>query len=84
MPYLLAALGLFALAMVGAAFWSGQLRWLRVVTGAEPTGPAGKPPPDLEPYNALPAGDNPKAGGARIARPNSGIPLDTTVPQPRP
>lgn len=50
---------------------------LNVITGAKPTGPAGMAPPEPEPYNALPAVDNPKAGGARIARHVSQIPHQT-------
>jgi hypothetical protein len=76
-PYLLAAIALFAVAMVAAAVWSGQLPWLNVVTGAKPTGPAGMAPPEPEPYNALPAQDSPKAGGARVARHVSQIPHQT-------
>jgi hypothetical protein len=66
-PYLLAAIALFAVAMVAAAVWSGQLPWLNVVTGAKPTGPAGMAPPEPEPYNALPWESNPKEGGARAS-----------------
>jgi hypothetical protein len=64
-PYLLAAIALFAVAMVGAAVYSGQLPWLNVVTGAKPTGPAGIPADTAR--NALPWLDDPKSGGARIA-----------------
>jgi hypothetical protein len=64
-PYLLAVIALFAVAMVGAAVYSGQLPWLNVVTGAKPTGPAGIPADTAR--TALPWLDDPKSGGARIA-----------------
>jgi hypothetical protein len=65
MPYLLAAIALFAVAMVAAAVWSGQIPWLNVVTGAKPTGPAGIVADTAR--TALPWLDDPKSGGARIA-----------------
>jgi hypothetical protein len=71
------AILLFAAACLLFALWAGQLPWLNVVTGAKPTGPASMPPPEPEPYNPLPAVDNPKAGGARIARHVSQIPHQT-------
>jgi hypothetical protein len=65
MPYLLAVIALFAVAMVFGAVYSGQLPWLNVVTGAKPTGPAGIPADTAR--TALPWLDDPKSGGARIA-----------------
>jgi hypothetical protein len=65
MPYLLAAVLLFAVAMVFGAVYSGQLPWLNVVTGAKPTGPAGIPADTAR--TALPWLDDPKTPGARIA-----------------
>ena len=63
------ALLLVAAACLFFACWAGQTPGLDVVTGAKPTGPASMPPPEPEPYNPLPAIDNPKAGAVIASRP---------------
>jgi hypothetical protein len=71
------ALLLFLAACAFFAIWSFHIPGPDVITGGKPTGPAGMAPPEPEPYNALPGGDNPKEGGARVARHVSQIPHQT-------
>jgi hypothetical protein len=65
------ALSLVILLVVAAcaffAIWSFHIPGPDVITGAKPVGPASMPPPEPEPYNALPWEPNPKAPGALLA-----------------